>query len=191
MATMATVWMGMGTPLMRDGQTSEIPSLPSAATSRSCSQARQEASRPAIPSVGFQGPCNSRHRHRPVRTRRASPLCTATPVGRLRGFQVLGEDGLARLKGLDAPDGGDVDEDTPGDDTGSEVMDSELARSVRRDRLGRVAVVHPALVEDVTERVDVTRGVAMRRKCEVVGAISLGPRARHVVDDRVQVVRPR
>ena len=56
------------------------------------------------------------------------------------------------------------------------------------DHLRRVAVVDPALVEDVAQGVDVAGGEAVGRQGEVVRAAALGRRADHVVGHRVRVV---
>ena len=75
-----------------------------------------------------------------------------------------------------------------GDDALAQVVDTQLARPVRRDRPRGIAVVEVALVEDVAEGVEVTRGESVRGQGEVVGAVALGVGARHVVGDGDRVV---
>ena len=67
-------------------------------------------------------------------------------------------------------------------------MDAELGCSVGGNRLRLRSRCRSFLMEDVTECVDVARGVAMRGQGEVIGPIALGCRPGHVVDDRVRVV---
>jgi hypothetical protein len=112
------------------------------------------------------------------------------PRGVLGSFQVLGEDRLTGLQRSHATHRGYVDQDPPRGDSGSEVVDAELARPVGRDRLGCETVVHPAVVEDMAQRVDVAGGVTMGGEGEVVGPVALSGGANHVVDDRREVVRP-
>ena len=97
-----------------------------------------------------------------MRTRSASPARTVEARLLLGRLEVLGEDGLAGLERVDAAQRGDVEQHAPGDDAGAQAVDAELGGAVRGDRLGRVAVVELALVEDVAQRVDVARGEAVR-----------------------------
>ena len=141
----------MPTPSTRDGSTSETPSLPSVATSRSRSQGRHEASSPAARLPASQAPCSRRQCQRPVRTRSASPGRTCRPALRLGRLEVLGEDGLAGLERVDAAQRRDVEQHAAGDDAVVELVDAQLGGAVRGDRLGRVAVVELPLVEDVAQ----------------------------------------
>ena len=190
MATMATVWIGITTPSTREGRTSETPSLPRVATSRSA-QPRPGTRRPGRPPgwPASQGPCSARQRQRPVRTSSASPARTAQAGPCLGRLEVLGEDGLTRLEGVDAAQRRDVEQHAPGHDARLEVVDAQAGGAVGGDRLDRVAVEDRPLVEDVAEGVDVAGGEAVGGQGDVVRAAALGRRADHVVGHRVSGCR--
>ena len=188
MATMATVWIGMPTPSTRDGSTSDTPSLPSVATSRSRSQERQEASSPAASCPTSQAPCSRRHCQRPVRTRSASPGRTVEARPLSAASRSSGKTGSPGAS-ASTPRRAGMSSSTPRVTMPSrEAVDAELGGTVRSDRLGGVAVVELAVVEDVAQRVNVARGKAVRGDGEIVGAHSLGRRPRHVVGHRGGVV---
>jgi hypothetical protein len=83
-------------------------------------------------------------------------------LGRL---EVGAEDVLARLEPLHFQETGDVEQDTPGNQTGREEVDGVGGRALGRHGRGRGSVVERAVVDDVAEGVDVRVAVVV-----VVGA---------------------
>ena len=138
--------------------------------------------------AGSHGPCCSRQRHRPVRTRSTSPVPTRTPArasATSRSSTVIARAGL---EGVNAERGRDVEQDAAGHDPVAERVDAELRGAVRGHHVGGAAAVHLAVPEDVAQRVEVARGVAVRGDAEPVGAVALGDGAGHVVLDGALVV---
>ena len=124
-------------------------------------------------------------------------LGQADPFGLLDRFDFRPGDRLARLQPGNAAVPGHVQQHAPADEAVLVSGDVEGRGSLRgHDLLGWPAVVDPALVGDVAQRVHVSVAVAVERQAHVVGGE--GQRARpdvdvmalnHVMDDGAGVVR--
>ena len=71
------------------------------------------------------------------------------------GFQVLGVNRLLALQVPDTKQCGHVHQDRPGENAVLDPVDRELADAGLLDQVGAEPVVHPTLVEDVAECIDV------------------------------------
>ena len=185
---MPTVWTGRRTSWMwTDGRRTRRRS-PSTATSRSCSHGRHDACRPAS------------------RSRSHGPCCVApAPPAGAHQQHVAGADPdpgalLGRRQLIDR------DRRCPAPARRRRARPGRRAarRGRRRRRasvwtpsfvapcavttVGGAAAVELALPEDVAQRVEVARGVAVRGDAEPVGAVALGDGADHVVLHRSRVV---